>query len=90
MDLPTVVVGTLGLHPMYVDYKYNLFDFIPTFARVRRVRNESGGRVATIVEVAKMRRPPRFSLGKGLLNPHPTPSSPSPSPPLRSHRLVSA
>ena len=63
MDLPPVVVGTLGLHPMYVDYKYNLFDSIPTFAQVRRVRNESGGRVATIVEVAKMRRPPSLFVG---------------------------
>ena len=82
MDLPPIVVGTLGLHPMYVDYRYNLFDFFLTFAQVRRVRNESGGRVATIVEVAKMRRPPRFSLGRGFLKPHPTPSStfPLPSP----------
>ena len=52
MDLPPVVVGTLGQHPMYVDYEYHLFYSIPTFARVRRVRTESGGTVATIVELA--------------------------------------
>ena len=90
MDLPPIVVGTLGLHPMYVDYRYNLFDSFLTFAQVRRVRNESGGRVATIVEVAKMRRPPCFSLGKGLLLGLTTPPPPSPSPPLCSPCLVSA
>ena len=45
---------TLGLHPMYVDYEYHLFDSIPTFARVRRVRKEWGGTVATIVELAEI------------------------------------
>lgn len=58
-----LVVGTLGLQPMYVDYEYHLFYSIPTFVRVSRVQSESGGTIVTIVELAEMRCSPSLFVG---------------------------
>ena len=42
-----LVVDTRRLHDMYVDHEYNRFHPIPIVARVSKVRDESGGTVAT-------------------------------------------